>query len=103
METGKAQESANAPSAIPRVSDSDTKEEFTREGISAAPGIVIGTAFVLDHEKLSAPEETISAQDVENEIARFREALESTKGELRQIKESIAAQIGDDHAKIFER
>ena len=76
METGKVPESANAPSAVPPVSDSDTKEEFTREGISAAPGIVIGTAFVLDHEKLSAPEETIRAQDTENEIARFREALE---------------------------
>ncbi|MCZ6766312.1 MAG: phosphoenolpyruvate--protein phosphotransferase, partial [bacterium] len=102
METGKVPESANAPSAVPPVSDSDTKEEFTREGISAAPGIVIGTAFVLDHEKLSAPEETIRAQDTENEIARFREALEKTKAELRKIKESLAAQIGDDHAKIFE-
>lgn len=102
METGKAPESANGPSVIPPVSDSDTKEEFTREGISAAPGIVIGTAFVLDHEKLSAPEETIQAQDTEKELVRFRDALEITKGELRQIKESLAAQIGDDHAKIFE-
>jgi len=104
METGEFPESAKAgteSSAIQSNPDS-AKEEFTREGISAAPGIVVGTAFVLDHEKLSAPDSRIAADDVEKELARFRDALEITKKELEEIKQSLSAQIGDDHARIFD-
>ncbi len=78
------------------------KEEIVRYGISAAPGIVIGTAFVVDAAVLSVPHKRIPQDKAEREIKRFKEALEITRGELLQIKSDLADQIGEDHAKIFD-
>lgn len=78
------------------------KDEIVRYGISAAPGIVIGKAFVMDSEDLDVPHIRIPQKDVEDEIARFKEALEVTRGELLQIKSDLADRMGEDHAKIFD-
>jgi phosphotransferase system enzyme I (PtsI) len=79
------------------------KQEMVRFGISAAPGIVIGPAFVLDTEEdLSVPRTRITADKVEDEVARFKQALEVTRGELLQIKANLADRMGEDHARIFD-
>jgi phosphotransferase system enzyme I (PtsI) len=79
------------------------KEEIVRFGISAAPGIVIGRAFVVDTEEtLSVPRTRIPQDKVEDEVQKFRRALELTRGELLQIKTDLAERMGDDHAKIFD-
>jgi phosphotransferase system enzyme I (PtsI) len=78
------------------------KEEIVRYGISAAPGIVIARAFVIDSAVFSVPQTRISQDKTKGEISRFKEALEVTRGELLQIKSDLADQIGEDHAKIFD-
>ncbi|UCH83289.1 MAG: phosphoenolpyruvate--protein phosphotransferase [Candidatus Latescibacterota bacterium] len=78
------------------------KREIIRYGISAAPGIVIGTAFVVDSQVLRVPRTRVSQDRAEAEIVRFQEALDITRGELLQIKSDLADQLGDDHAKIFD-
>jgi phosphotransferase system enzyme I (PtsI) len=78
------------------------KEEIVRYGISAAPGIVIGPAYVMDATVLSVPHARIPQNRAEQEITRFKEALEITRGELLKIKSDLADQIGEDHAKIFD-
>lgn len=78
------------------------KEEIAHTGISAAPGIVIGRAFVVNSETISVPADTIQADLIEEEIRIFKNALEGTREELMQIKASLAAQMGEDHAKIFD-
>ncbi len=78
------------------------REEINLGGISAAPGIVIGPAFVLNSETLNIPDIPVPARQVEEELTRFRQALEATRLELVEIKGRLAEQLGEDHAKIFD-
>jgi phosphotransferase system enzyme I (PtsI) len=78
------------------------KPEIERRGISAAPGIVIGPAFVRDAERLNIPRKLVDAAGVESEIQRFHQALADTARELRAFKSDIAKRMGDDHARIFD-
>ena len=78
------------------------KPEFERRGISASPGIVIGTAFVRDAERISVPRTPVEPARVEVEVGRFGQALADTARELRALKADIARKMGDDHARIFD-
>jgi phosphotransferase system enzyme I (PtsI) len=81
----------------------ERKEELVRFGISAAPGIVIGPAFVIDTEEdLSVPRTRVAHDRVDDEVEKFKKALEITRGELAQIKANLADRMGDDHARIFD-
>ena len=55
------------------------KDEVIRYGISAAPGIVIGRAHVVDSEDLSVPHTRIPSDMVEAEIESFNSALARTR------------------------
>jgi phosphotransferase system enzyme I (PtsI) len=85
-----------------RAEKTSAKEEINLGGISAAPGIVIGPAFVLNSETLNIPDIPVPAKQVEQEVARLRQALEATRLELVEIKGRLAEQLGEDHAKIFD-
>lgn len=78
------------------------KTELERRGISASPGIVIGTAFVRDTERLPVPRSQVDPDRVEDEIKRFARALAETQRDLRTLTTDIAAKMGDDHARIFD-
>jgi len=71
------------------------REEVVRFGISAAPGIVIGRAFVIDtDEDLSVGKMRIPHEMVDAEVAKFKGALDATREELLQIKTSLAESMG---------
>jgi phosphotransferase system enzyme I (PtsI) len=78
------------------------KNEITKYGISAAPGIVIGKASLKDSELLVVPQIRLAKGDVDKEVDKFQEAVEKTRDELRSIKSHIAEQMGDNHARIFD-
>jgi len=79
------------------------REEVVRFGISAAPGIVIARAFVIDtDEDLSVGKTRVPQDMVDAEVAKFKSALDATRGELLQIKTSLADSMGEDHARIFD-
>ncbi|HET6350396.1 MAG TPA: phosphoenolpyruvate--protein phosphotransferase [Candidatus Krumholzibacteria bacterium] len=78
------------------------RPELERRGISASPGIVIGTAFVRNGDRVSVPRNTIDGADVDVEIQRFARALSDTVRELRALKHDIATRMGEDHARIFD-
>jgi phosphotransferase system enzyme I (PtsI) len=79
-----------------------TKPELERRGISASPGIVIGTAFVRDGGRARVPRRTVKPAAVEAEVKRFGRALAATRREIRAFKSDIAKKMGDDHARIFD-
>ncbi len=81
---------------------SRTKTEVRRQGISASPGIVVGTAFVRDAERHLIPRRVIDPSEIEGEVARFARALATTARELRALKSDIAKRMGDEHARIFD-
>ena len=78
------------------------KAEFVLKGIPAAPGIAIGSAFLMDQQDFIVPERAIADEEVLVEIARFDEAVSDTRREIQGIKEKITAQVGAIDAQIFE-
>ncbi len=85
-----------------RIPEKPARQEIRKHGISASPGIVVGTAFLMDSEILVVPTIHVSNGRVETEIDKFKIALEATRNEIHAIKTSLAEQLGEDHAKIFD-
>ena len=74
-----------------------------RDGIPAAPGIVIAPVRVLRWEVPRVPHgATISEERVEPEIQRFREACDYARERIRAVQERTARTVGEVEARIFE-
>jgi phosphotransferase system enzyme I (PtsI) len=78
------------------------RPEIVIKGIPAAPGIAIGSAFLMDQQDFIVPERLIFDDEIPVEIARFEEAVTHTKEEIQVIKEKISAQGGSMDAQIFD-
>lgn len=76
---------------------------LVRDGIPAAPGIVIAPARVLRWEVPRVPQgATIGAEEVDREIARFREACVYAQERIRAVQAAAARTVGEVEARIFE-
>ena len=69
-------------------------------GIAASAGIAVAKAFILKHPDYTITKTAVS--DVELELAKLENALETSKGELKRIKERTLAELGEKKAEIFE-
>jgi phosphotransferase system enzyme I (PtsI) len=78
------------------------KAEVERRGISASPGIVIGTAFVRDGDRTRVSRRMVEPTALDAEVERFDKALADTAREIRAFRADIAKKMGDDHARIFD-
>jgi len=58
-------------------------------------------AFVYNPEKISIPQQDISQDEVEHEIARYREALNKVKLQLEEEKTRVRDQLGRTEPDIF--
>jgi len=76
---------------------------LVRDGIPAAPGIVIAPARVLRWEVPRVPHgATVAPERVEDEVVRFLDACEWAKGRIRELMERTAKKMGEVEAQIFE-
>jgi phosphotransferase system enzyme I (PtsI) len=73
-----------------------------RKGIAVSPGVAIAPAVVLDSEQFRIPRRSIGAAEVDAEWARFAEAVERAKAEIRDLRERVAADIGEKLGAIFD-
>jgi len=76
--------------------------EIVLKGVPAAPGIACGSAFILDKQDFIVPPRAILDEEVQSEIARFEEALNKTREEIRTIQKKITREISPQHAQIFD-
>ena len=76
-------------------------KQIQLRGIPAAPGIVIGRAYVFGSEELMPVERGISAEETHLEIGRFKKAIAETKKEILQIEKRISREMGVEHGRIF--
>jgi len=74
----------------------------TRKGIAVSPGVAIAPAIVLDSEQFRIPRRGIEPREVEPELARFRGAVERAQEEIRELRERVAADIGEKLGAIFD-
>ncbi|MFL5540246.1 MAG: PEP-utilizing enzyme, partial [Longimicrobiaceae bacterium] len=76
---------------------------LVRDGIPAAPGIVIAPARVLRWEVPRVPHgATIGADRVDDEVQRFLDACTWAQGRIRELQARTAAAMGEVEAQIFE-
>lgn len=69
-------------------------------GIAAAPGIVIGKAYLFSKEKLEISKAPIT--DVEEAINNFHDALKQSKKELNKIFGIAREKMDEIRAAMFE-
>ncbi len=77
-------------------------KESVFHGIPASPGIAIGTVLVLKKNEFSVEQREIMASEVEAEIARFREALNKTRLQIRELQLKILKILSEKDSKIFD-
>ncbi len=88
-------------SAAARTKSSHPREIRLR-GAIASPGIAIARCFKHDVGIRIVEKRKISADAVEGEIQRLRDAMLSAREEIRQIQFEADRVVGDAMAKIFE-
>jgi phosphotransferase system enzyme I (PtsI) len=71
-------------------------------GIAASPGIALGPIVRFEREELAVRKTPIEPQDAEAEIGRFVHALELSNRDLEQIRDGIAAELGEEQAAIYD-
>jgi phosphotransferase system enzyme I (PtsI) len=72
------------------------------QGIPAAPGIVIGPAFVVRWPRLEVPHATVAPDEVEAEMARFQAARLAARDLTAQLRDGVESRLGSVQAKIFD-
>lgn len=70
------------------------------EGIAASDGIAIGKAYLLKERLFDVPVKTNIT--IDQEIARFHNAVRKSLSELQEIYKKTKSRLGDDKAQIFE-
>jgi phosphotransferase system enzyme I (PtsI) len=56
------------------------------QGVPVSPGIVIGRAYLVDRRKVTPPERLIEPEEVEEQIRRFRVAIEESREQLQALR-----------------
>ena len=78
------------------------EKEMIFNGIPVSSGIAIGKVFVVNLDELYVDDSKIDSSEVKGEIKKFKEALKQTEAELTNIKENLAENMGEDHARIMD-
>ncbi len=77
-------------------------EEKHLSGIDAAPGIAIGPAYLYAKVSFDVEKRALTAEELQNEPARFEEAVRRAERDLNKIIDVTRDKLGEDSAVIFE-
>ena len=72
-----------------------------RKGIGVSPGVVVGTAIVLDAEDLLIPKRHVPLENVDAEIDRLRKALAAGISDLSGQRDEVVSKYGQEIGGIF--
>ena len=78
------------------------RKEKILKGVTASPGISIGTPFYYVHEILSVPERAISHLETVQEIEKYKNALKITRDNILKDQKTALRRGGAEAAKIFD-
>lgn len=73
----------------------DKREEVLIRGFPVSEGIAIGVPFFLQPAEKEIPEFPITLKEVDDEIARYRNALFSSREDLTQLRNDLAMDASD--------
>ena len=75
---------------------------LTLHGTGVSSGIAIGKAYVLHRERPQVPEYVLPRQQLDNEIERFRRAVETARQQLSLIRDQIPRSAPAEIASIMD-
>lgn len=75
---------------------------ITLHGAGVGKGIAIGTAFVLQRDVLEIPEYVLPDNLVEDEVTRFRRAIDSARQQLKRIRRHIPSNAPNEIAGFID-
>ncbi len=72
------------------------------QGIAASPGIGIGPVVRLEREEFAVRDTPVAREHLGVEVERFLAALEASRRDVLKIRDGIAAELGEQEARIYE-
>lgn len=82
--------------------DMNDREEILIRGFPVSEGIAIGVPFFLQPFEKEIPEFPITLKEVDNEIARYRNALFSSREDLTQLRDNLVMEAQETAATIID-
>ncbi len=76
--------------------------EFVVQGIAASAGIAYGPAFLYLQNELEVPRYTVEPGKLAAEIARFDQALVTTRQQISRIQAQVKQNLSEEEALIFD-
>lgn len=74
---------------------------ITKRGISASPGVAIGSAFVLDTEEFRIPRRMIDSSQTARDVQTLEKALDASRLEVSDLRVATTRKLGPKAAEIF--
>ncbi|CAM4090606.1 phosphoenolpyruvate--protein phosphotransferase [Paenibacillus alkaliterrae] len=71
------------------------------KGIAASSGYAMGRAFLLQDDKVGIPERILAEEEIEPELQRLEETVDSAVEQLEAIQESSRDKLGEEQLEIF--
>jgi len=78
------------------------REEKEYKGIGASPGIAHGPVSILREREIAIPKYQVDADLHGSEVARFENALLSTRKQIQKIRDQVEDSLGEEEARIFD-
>ena len=74
-------------------------------GLAASPGIAIGQCWTMERRRVQTPKRRLAVEEVEQELGRFRTALEASDAQLNEVRrkvESTGGPAAGEHTAIID-
>jgi phosphotransferase system enzyme I (PtsI) len=71
-------------------------------GIGVSPGVACAPAMIIRWDFPEVPDRTVSADEVEGEVRRLREAVEYVVSHLQELGERVLQRAGPEESRIFD-
>ncbi len=78
------------------------KSEITIQGLAASKGIAYGQVFLYLQSELEIPRYTVDPDKRVAEIARFEQALVTTRQQIASIQDQVSRNLSEEEALIFD-
>ena len=82
--------------------DPSAKSELVIQGIAASKGIAYGQVFLYLQSELEVPRYTVDPDKRVAEIARFEQALITTRQQISKIQAQVKKNLSEEEALIFD-
>lgn len=72
------------------------------KGVRISPGIVCGPIYYFEKGRLNVPRHFIQAEDFDSELQRFKQAIQASVNELKQVRDLVLDHLDEEHARIID-